>query len=258
MRFDILTLFPGMFGGFIGESILGNACQQGLISIQLTNIRDFAAGRHKVTDDYSFGGGCGMVMKAEPIALAIESALSQAGANCARVILTSPQGRRFSQEDAVRFSGYGQLVIVCGHYEGVDERVSSLVDEEISVGDFVLTGGEVPAMAIVDAVSRMIPGVLGHEMSAPSDSFFSGLLDYPHYTRPRIWRGIPVPEVLLSGDHEKIRTFRRRLSLERTRERRPDLFEKADLTEEDRQMLYGIEKPKRKRRSKAGGEAKTD
>lgn len=258
MRFDILTLFPGMFSGFVGESILGNACEQGLISIQLTNIRDYAAGRHKVTDDYSFGGGCGMVMKAEPIALAIEDAVEKARSSIRRVILTSPQGRRFSQEDAVRLSGYDQLVIVCGHYEGVDERVSTLVDEEVSVGDFVLTGGEVPAMAIVDAVSRMIPGVLGHEMSAPSDSFFSGLLDHPHYTRPRTWRGISVPEVLLSGDHEKIRIFRRGLSLERTRERRPDLLERAELTDEDRQMLYGTSKTGKKRRRKAEDEAKTD
>ncbi len=248
MRFDILTLFPGMFEGYISESILGNACRQGLISIQLKNIRDFAAGKHKVTDDYSFGGGCGMVMKAEPIALAIEHAASEAAGMARRVIMTSPQGRRFTQDDAVRLSGYDQLVIVCGHYEGVDERVSSLVDEEVSVGDFVLTGGEVPAMAIVDAVSRMIPGVLGHEMSAPSDSFFSGLLDYPHYTRPRLWRGIPVPDVLLSGDHERIRAFRRRLQLERTRDRRPDLFGSVELTEEDRQMLYGTTKARRRRK----------
>lgn len=257
MRFDILTLFPGMFEGFISESILGNACRQGLISIELTNIRDFAAGKHKVTDDYSFGGGCGMVMKPEPIALAIEHVISEASDKAPRVILTSPQGRKFTQEDAVRLSGYGQLVIVCGHYEGVDERVSSLVDEEVSVGDFVLTGGEVPAMAIVDAVSRMIPGVLGHEMSAPSDSFFNGLLDYPHYTRPRVWRGIPVPEVLLSGDHERIRIYRRGLQLERTRDRRPDLFERVELNEEDRQMLYGEPKAKRRRKS-AEADKKSD
>lgn len=258
MRFDILTLFPGMFLGFIGESILGNACQQGLISVQLTNIRDFAAGRHKVTDDYSFGGGCGMVMKAEPIALAIEDALTRAECRKTRVILTSPQGRKFTQADAVRLSDYDQLIIVCGHYEGVDERVSSMVDEEISVGDFVLTGGEVPAMAIVDAVSRMIPGVLGHEMSAPSDSFFGGLLDYPHYTRPRVWRGISVPEVLLSGDHERIRVFRRKLALERTRDRRPDLLVAAELDEEDRCLLYGVPKEKNRRRKQSLDKTNSD
>ena len=258
MRFDILTLFPGMFDGFISESILGNACQQGLISFRLINIRDFAAGKHKVTDDYSFGGGCGMVMKAEPIALAIEASVSNAGCMRPRVILTSPQGRQFTQADAVRLTGYDHLIIVCGHYEGVDERVSALVDEEISVGDFVLTGGEVPAMAIVDAVSRMIPGVLGHEMSAPSDSFFSGLLDYPHYTRPRVWRGLAVPEVLLSGDHERIRVFRRKLALERTRDRRPDLIERAELNEEDRRMLYGEPKARNKRRPAPKDDVKSD
>jgi len=247
-RFDILTLFPGMFEGFTTESILGRAQGEGLISIVVTNIRDFASGRHKITDDYSFGGGCGMVMMAEPIMRALESvSTATKPENKSRIVLMSPQGRGFCQEDAIRLASYDQVIFICGHYEGVDERISSVVDEEISIGDFVLTGGEIAAMAVVDATARMIPGVLGHEDSAGSDSFFEGLLDYPHYTRPRVWRGIPVPEVLLSGDHEAIRLYRRSQALKRTAARRPDLLEGMELTEEDERLLYDL--PKKKRRS---------
>lgn len=239
MHFSVLTLFPGMFEGFCKESMLGKATEEGLIQIEVTNIRDYASGKHKVTDDYSFGGGCGMVMMAEPIIKATEAIKMSDFPGGSRVILTSPQGKSFKQEDAKRLASFGQIVIICGHYEGVDERVSSYIDEELSVGDFVLTGGEVPAMAIIDAVARMIPGVLSHESSACSDSFFEGLLDYPHYTRPRNWRGQTVPEVLVSGDHEKIRLFRRREALLRTMQRRPDLFSILELSEEDKCLLYG-------------------
>lgn len=248
MTFEILTLFPQMFDGFMTESIIGKAVTEGLIKIRATNIRDFASGKHKVTDDYSFGGGCGMVMMAEPIAKALEHLKDyEEDGNISRVILTTPQGRKFSQSDAIRLSSYERLIIICGHYEGIDERVSSLIDEELSIGDFVLTGGEVPAMVIIDSVSRMIPGVLGHEESAPSDSFFSGLLDYPHYTRPRVWRGMEVPQVLLSGDHEKIRLYRRKEALKRTASRRPDMISALDLGEEDFRLLNDL--PKRKRRA---------
>jgi len=252
--FEVLTLFPGMFDGFVKESILGKASQEGLISIRLTNIRDFAEGKHKVTDDYSFGGGCGMVMKAEPIMRALEHVRSAfPEGSSSRVVITTPQGRPFKQDDAKRLAGYDSIVIICGHYEGIDERLAGFADEEISIGDFVLTGGEVPAMAIIDSVSRMVPGVLGHEQSAGEDSFFNGLLDYPHYTHPRDWRGNPVPEVLLSGDHEKIRIWRRKQALKRTLDRRPDLLEKLDLTEEDRRLLYDIPKksPRKRRKSSA-------
>ncbi len=251
IRFDILTLFPGMFDGFKEESILGRAHEEGLISIVVTNIRDFASGRHKVTDDYSFGGGCGMVMMAEPVMRALENVKTSLGPGTrGRVVLMSPQGKRFCQEDAIRLASYDQVALICGHYEGVDERISSFVDEELSIGDFVLTGGEVAAMAVVDATSRMIPGVLGHEDSAGSDSFFEGLLDYPHFTRPRVWRGLAVPEVLLSGDHEAIRLYRRAQSLKRTAARRPDLLEGLKLSEEDERLLYDLPKKKRRDRRK--------
>ncbi len=252
--FEVLTLFPGMFDGFVKESILGKASQEGLISIRLTNIRDFAEGKHKVTDDYSFGGGCGMVMKAEPIMRALEHVRSAfREGSSSRVVITTPQGRPFKQDDAKRLAGYDSIVIICGLYVGIDEWLAGFADEEISIGDFVLTGGEVPAMAIIDSVSRMVPGVLGHEQSAGEDSFFNGLLDYPHYTHPRDWRGNPVPEVLLSGDHEKIRIWRRKQALKRTLDRRPDLLEKLDLTEEDRRLLYDIPKksPRKRRKSSA-------
>jgi len=250
--FEVLTLFPGIFEGFVRESIIGKAAQEGLISINVTNIRDFAEGRHKVTDDYPFGGGCGMVMKAEPIMRALEHISSSfPEGSSSRVIITSPQGRPFSQEDAKRLASYDRIVVICGHYEGIDERLSGFADEEISIGDFVLTGGEIPAMAIIDSVSRMVPRVLGHEQSAGEDSFYNGLLDYPHYTQPREWRGIPVPEVLLSGDHEKIRTWRRKQALKRTLERRPDLLENVSLSEEDRMLLYDMPIKRARRAKKA-------
>lgn len=240
MEVDILTIFPGMFPGVMSESILGRAQSKGILTVRVHDIRDFATDRHRVVDDYPFGGGPGMVMKPEPIAAAIEHAvrcrLSAAG-GAPRVILTTPAGCPFTQADAREYAVCEHLVILCGHYEGIDERVATLVTDEVSVGDYVLTGGEIPAMVIVDAVTRLLPGALGDEESASLDSFWDGLLDYPHYTRPRQWRGLEVPDVLISGDHERIRRWRREQSLARTRRRRPDLLSQAELTDDDRKLL---------------------
>jgi len=239
MRFDVLTLFPGMFDRFAEQGVLGRAVQRGLLHIQVTNIRDYARGRHRVTDDRPYGGGSGMVMKPGPIVRAMD-AMERPG-DSRRVVLLSPQGTLFNQDMAWEFAGLDQLVLVCGRYEGVDERVlNGHVDMELSIGDYVLSGGEIAAMAVMDAVGRLIPEVLGCEDSNREDSFEGGLLEHPHYTRPRMFEGREVPEVLLSGDHEKIRKWRRARSLERTLKRRPDLLEKAALTEEDLEILEGL------------------
>ncbi|HON41928.1 MAG TPA: tRNA (guanosine(37)-N1)-methyltransferase TrmD [Bacillota bacterium] len=243
MEVDILTIFPGMFSGVMSESILGRAQSKGILTVRVHDIRDFALGKHRIVDDYPFGGGPGMVMKPEPIAAAIEHALlcrESSGGGESRVVLTTPAGRPFTQSLAREYSACEHLVILCGHYEGIDERVSTLVSDEVSVGDYVLTGGEIPAMVIVDATARLLPGALGDASSAAEDSFWDGLLDYPHYTRPRLWRGLEVPDVLISGDHERIRRWRREQSLERTRCRRPDLLEQAELTREDLKMLQNL------------------
>ena len=240
MRFDVLTLFPEMFTPFIEGSILGRAAKMGLVDIRLTNIRSFARGAHRVTDDRPYGGGNGMVMKPGPIYRALESIERAPGRSL--VILLTPQGKVFEQSLAWRLSRFEHLVLICGRYEGVDERIrAEYVDKELSVGDYVLSGGELPAMLVIDAVSRLIPGFLGGERSNLEDSFEDGLLEYPHYTRPRAFRGVEVPEVLLSGDHERIRVWRRTESLKRTLERRPDLFEKARLSEEDKTILAKME-----------------
>ncbi|GAB7027021.1 tRNA (guanosine(37)-N1)-methyltransferase TrmD [Geotalea toluenoxydans] len=236
MKFDVLTLFPGMFEGPLTESILKRAREKGLIDVALHNIRDFAFDRHSVTDDYPYGGGAGMVMKVEPLAACIEHA--QAGSPEARVILTTPHGRPFSHAVAAELAREEALIIICGRYEGVDERVRELfVDDEISLGDFVLTGGEMAAMVIIDAVSRLVPGVLGSEESAINDSFADGLLEYPQYTRPSEFRGLEVPKVLLSGNHQEIEMWRRHKSLEATALLRPDLLQSAKLTNGDRKYL---------------------
>jgi tRNA (guanine37-N1)-methyltransferase len=234
LRIDILTLFPGMFQGPLQESILGRAVQQGLVEFQTHNIRDFATGRHKVVDDYPFGGGPGMVMKPEPITAAVESVRREDS----RVLLMSAQGKPFRQSTAQRLSALPHLILLCGHYEGVDERViETLVDEEISIGDFVLTGGELPAMVVCDAVVRLIPGVLGAEDSTEEESFSSGVLEYPHYTRPAEFRGKGVPDVLLSGNHPKVAQWRREQSLLRTMRRRPELLTPQDWDEMRRLRL---------------------
>lgn len=236
MRFDVLTLFPELFSAFLKETILGRAVKAGLVDIRLVNIRSFARGPHLVADDRPFGGGEGMVMKPGPISRALESI--DRTKDRSLVLLLTPQGRTFDQPLAWDLSRMEQLILICGRYEGVDERIrTTCVDMELSIGDYVLSGGEMAAMVIMDAVSRLVPGVLGGEKSAQEDSFEDGLLEYPQYTRPRVFKNQEVPEILLSGDHEKIRVWRRTESLKRTLERRPDLLEKAALTEEDKRIL---------------------
>lgn len=225
MHFDIFTLFPGMFQGPFTESILKRAQERGLLSIALHNIRDATTDRHHIVDDYPYGGGAGMVMKPEPIFAAIE-AVYQSGP----IILLTPQGRLFNQRIALEFASEPRLTLLCGHYEGIDERVRQhLVTDEISIGDYVLTGGELAAMIVVDAVSRLIPGVLAAD-STQEESHTSGLLEYPQYTRPPEFRGWRIPDVLLSGHHEQIARWRRKESLRLTRQRRPDLFAKVDVS----------------------------
>jgi tRNA (guanine37-N1)-methyltransferase len=236
MRFDVLTLFPELFSAFLKETILGRAVKAGVVDIRLVNIRSFARGRHLVADDTPFGGGQGMVMKPGPISRALESI--DRIKDRSLVLLLTPQGRTFDQPLAWDLSRMEQLILICGRYEGVDERIrTTCVDRELSIGDYVLSGGEMAAMVVMDAVSRLVPGVLGGEKSAQEDSFEDGLLEYPQYTRPRVFKNQEVPEILLSGDHEKIRVWRRTESLKRTLERRPDLLEKAKLTEEDKRIL---------------------
>jgi len=236
MRFDVLTLFPELFSSFLKETILGRAVKAGLVDIRLVNIRSFAKGRHLVTDDRPFGGGEGMVMKPGPISRALESI--DRTKDRSLVLLLTPQGRTFDQPLAWELSRMEQIILICGRYEGVDERIlTSSVDLELSIGDYVLSGGEMAAMVVMDAVSRLVPGVLGGERSTQEDSFEDGLLEYPQYTRPRVFKNQEVPAILLSGDHEKIRVWRRTESLKRTLKRRPDLLEKAKLTEEDKRIL---------------------
>jgi tRNA (guanine37-N1)-methyltransferase len=238
MKIDILTLFPEMFAGPFSSSILKRAQDSGLIEINLVNIRDFSTNRHHTVDDTPYGGGVGMLMAPEAIIGAVEDVSRKNLGATSRVILMCPQGTPFNQALARDLAGADSLVIICGHYEGVDERVrETLLTDEISIGDYVLTGGELPAMVVVDAVTRLLPGVLGECESAEEDSFSTGLLEYPHYTRPREFRGLAVPEVLLSGHHEEIRKWRRRQSLLRTLERRPELLSQAELTREDKEVL---------------------
>jgi tRNA (guanine37-N1)-methyltransferase len=234
---EILTLFPRMCTGYLAESILGKASESGLLSVKVVDVRDHAPGKHRVTDDAPYGGGAGMVMKPEPLTEAIEAARARLPG--AQVALMSPRGVRLDQRVARQLAEQGRWIFVCGRYEGVDERVKAVVDMELSLGDFVLTGGELAALAAIDAAARFIPGVLGNEGSVGAESFTGevGLLEHPHYTRPPVYRGMQVPEVLLSGDHRRIERWRRRESLRATRERRPDLFERLALTDEDLRLL---------------------
>lgn len=243
MIIKIMTLFPEMFKGPFGSSILQRARENGLLDIECINIRDFSASKHKKVDDYPYGGGAGMIMTPQPIFDCYQHIIDKLGNNKKpRTIYLTPKGKVFNQNLAKELSGENQLVFLCGHYEGVDERVIDLlITDEISIGDYVLTGGEIPAMVVVDAIARLIPGVLPQEESYEEESFYSGLLEYPHYTRPRTFMGLEVPEVLLSGNHQKIKDWRRKKSLEITSKRRPDLIEKSKLTSNDREILDKLE-----------------
>ncbi len=237
MQIAVVSLFPEMFSAVSEHGITGRAVQQGLVSVSFSNPRDFTKDRHRTVDDRPFGGGPGMVMKVEPLECAIHAAREQAG-QAGRVIYLSPQGQRFDHSKAVSLAQESALVLVAGRYEGVDERlIEREVDEELSIGDYVLSGGELAAMVVMDAVIRQLPGVLGHALSAQEDSFVDGLLDCPHYTRPETYREQAVPEVLLSGDHERIRRWRLKQALGRTFERRPELLERRALTAEEQELL---------------------
>ncbi len=239
MQIDIISLFPEMFVGPLGCSILKRARDSGRLAIKITNPRDFTTDRHHIVDDYPFGGGSGMVMKPEPLFKAVEQVID--GSKHHRIILLAPAGDRLDQTKIRKLAMFEQLVLICGHYEGIDGRVSEhLIDESVSIGDYVLTGGELPAMVITDAVARMLPGVLGAEDAARNDSFYQGLLEYPQYTRPREFRGWRVPEVLISGDHAKIDRWRRKQSLKNTLTNRPDLLANLSLTPDDKLLLQEI------------------
>jgi tRNA (guanine37-N1)-methyltransferase len=235
MRIDLLTLFPEFFDSPLNQSMLRRAQAMGKVSFRVLNLRDYAHDRHKVADDRPFGGGPGMVMKPEPLVTAIRRLRDDDPD--VRVIFLSPSGKLFDQQMAVELAQAPSLLLICGHYEGVDERVRGFIDAEISIGDFILTGGEIPALVVVDAVTRLIPGVLGGEGATEDESFQTGLLEYPHYTRPRNFEGLTVPEVLLSGDHARIARWRRQQALKRTQALRPDLLEKAPLSSEDQEFL---------------------
>ncbi|MEK7214152.1 MAG: tRNA (guanosine(37)-N1)-methyltransferase TrmD [Chloroflexota bacterium] len=240
MRIDVLTLFPAMFSGPFDESIIKRAQDRGLAEVHLHNIRDFTHDRHHIVDDYPYGGGAGMVLKPEPVFEALQSIRSALVDVVPVVALMTPQGQRFEQSMAEELAQAPWLVLLCGHYEGVDERIRKhMVDREISAGDYVLTGGELPAMVVLDAVVRLIPGVMGSADSAGDESFSSGLLEYPHYTRPAEFMGWKTPDILLSGHHGEVAKWRRRQALLRTAQRRPDLLAHAPITAEEREWLAG-------------------
>ncbi len=240
MKFDIVTIFPRMVAAALDEGVVARACGRGVLDVVVHDLRDFTTDRHRVVDDVPFGGGPGMVLKPEPLFRAIEHIRATRGAPGA-VILTSPQGRTFTQAEAGRLAGLPHVVLLCGRYEGVDERVREAVcTEELSIGDYVLTGGELPALVVLDAVARLVPGVVGDEQSIEGESFVRGLLDFPHYTRPAEYDGRGVPDVLLSGHHGAIRRWRKRAALERTLARRPELLERAALDDEERHLLQEL------------------
>lgn len=285
MRFDILTLFPGMFVGPFNASILRRARERGYINIHVYNIRSFALDKHRVTDDYPYGGGAGMVMKVEPLVGAVEAVLGDTPSAAAaevdiwngapaglpqgtptgsapRVILLTPSGKRFDQKLALELAHEPRLVLLCGHYEGIDERVrQTIVTDELSIGDYVLTGGELAAMVVIDAIARLQPGVLGDAESHLDESFSpetGGMLEYPHYTRPPVWRGKPVPDVLLSGNHAAIARWRREQALRRTLETRPDLIERSPLSATDQKLLASIRAEQRRKQEREGSHDEFD
>jgi tRNA (guanine37-N1)-methyltransferase len=241
IRFDVLTLFPEMFHGFLSHSIMGRAREKGLVEANLINFRQFSDSKHHTVDDTPYGGGGGMVLRPQPVFDAVDHLLFGLEER-PPIIMMTPQGETFTQAKAEELATYSHLILLCGHYEGFDERVHEhLVTHELSLGDYVLTGGEMPAMIIMDSVSRLIPGVLGNPMSHVDDSFSTGLLEYPHYTKPADFRGMKVPDILLSGHHANINKWRRQQALRRTWERRPDLLASAPLTEEDRKFLRHLD-----------------
>jgi tRNA (guanine37-N1)-methyltransferase len=243
MKIDVVTIFPDMIEAALAPGVVGRARQAGVLDIAVHNLRDFTSGRHRVVDDVPFGGGPGMVLKPEPLFEAVERLTASRGTPDA-VLLMAPAGTPFTQADARRLAEMRHLVVLCGRYEGIDERVREHVaTEEISIGDYVLSGGELPALVVIDAVSRLVAGVVGDEQSVAADSFTGGLLDYPHYTRPAEYRGHKVPDVLTSGHHGEIRTWRRREALRRTAERRPELLASADLDDADRKLLRDVKAP---------------
>ena len=243
MRIDILSIFPEMFSSVLSASMLGRAAAKGILEFHTHNIRDYSESKHKNTDDYPFGGGAGMVMMAQPIfdcISAIENEVGE-GKSISRIVMT-PRGRRLTPEIAMELAREENILILAGHYEGIDERVMELIDDEISIGDYVLTGGELPAMVLIDCLSRFIPGVLGSSESTEDESFSgSGLLEYPHYTRPSVFRGREVPAVLLNGNHAEINKWRRQQALIKTKVMRPDLLETAELTQKDIEFLKGLD-----------------
>lgn len=253
MRIDIMTLFPESVGDVLSESILGRAQERGILRIEAHQIRDYTANKQNQTDDYPYGGGRGAVMNADPLYRCWEALCDEAGGPVHTIYL-SPCGNTFRQADAIRLSKLDNLILVCGHYEGIDQRfIDECVDEEISLGDFVLTGGEIAAMAITDAVSRMVPGVLADPECFEDESHFNGLLEYPQYTRPAVWHGLEVPSILTSGDHGKVAQWRRKQSLRRTRVRRPDMYEKLDLTSKaDKKLLAEMEREDQENGTEAG------
>lgn len=240
MRIDVLTLFPGMFAGPMGESIIGKAREKKLLEMNVSNFRDYSDNKHHTVDDYPYGGGAGMLLKAQPIFDNLAAIEQDAPTTKKRVILLDPAGKKFDQKMAEEFSQEEHLIFICGHYEGYDERIRTLVTDEVSLGDYVLTGGELGAMVMIDATVRLLPEVLGNETSAQTDSHSTGLLEHPQYTRPADFRGLPVPEVLLNGNHKLIEEWRLKESLRRTYTRRPDMLAKLELTPEMKKMLTEI------------------
>jgi tRNA (guanine37-N1)-methyltransferase len=258
MRISILTIFPDFFPPALAEGMIRAAREKGRLTVEIVPLREFTDDSHRSTDDYPFGGGVGMIMKIDPIARALDALATGSSSRPAgtRVALLSPQGRSFTQPLAIEYAGLEHLVLVCGRYKGVDERVSEhLIDEELSLGDFVLSGGEPAALCVVDAVARLLPGVVGDSDSVESDSFHSGILDAPYFTRPADYRGWTVPEVLLGGNHAAIARWRREQALRRTFERRPELLQAAELSAEDRRFLRGLERDRAARGAAAGGSA---
>jgi len=240
MTFDVVTIFPRMIEAGLAEGVVRRGIDKGLVDVGVHDLRDYTSDRHRTVDDVPYGGGPGMVMKVEPFHRAVEAIRARRGAPGA-VVLLSPQGRAFTQAEARRLRGLGNVVLLCGRYEGIDERVCDLfVTEELSVGDFVVSGGELPALLIIDAVSRLVPGVVGDEGSVEADSFTRGLLDYPHYTRPAEYAGLRVPDVLISGHHAEVRRWRRHQAVARTAARRPDLLSSAQLDDEERMLLDAL------------------